>query len=157
MTVRAVRNNNPGNIRIGAKWQGLMPLDQMTPEQVAEGEFCVFVSSAMGFRAMCQTLHTYHYAHGINTLREAITRWAPPSENNTEAYIKSVCDYTGIGPDQPFPFSDEQHMAALLKAISIRECGGWLFKMSDLYAGIEATTEPTQDTIAKLTGSMGRA
>ena len=42
MSVRGIRNNNPGNIRIGAPWQGLMARGDMTAIQRSEREFCVF-------------------------------------------------------------------------------------------------------------------
>lgn len=137
-SIRAVRNNNPGNIRIGQPWQGLMSRSEMNAAQAAEREFCVFVNAKMGFRAMAEVFHTYHNRDGINTLRQAITRWAPPSENNTEAYIKSVCDYTGSGPDTPYPFNESEHMGSLCKAVSIHEVGLWDFQMGDLFAGVEA-------------------
>ena len=136
MSIRAVRNNNPGNIRIGAHWQGLMEPSAMSPEQHAENAFCVFSTPVWGFRAMATIFHTYHDHDGIKTLRQAISRWAPPNENNTEAYINAVCDQTGMGPDQPFPFGNTQFMQTLLKAVSIHECGGWFFGLNDLIAGV---------------------
>ena len=33
-------------------------------------------------------------------LLDYLTRWAPPKENNTEAYIRRVTDRIGIGPDK---------------------------------------------------------
>jgi len=30
-----------------------------------------------------------------------ISRWAPPAEYDTEAYVKRVSDLTGIDPDEP--------------------------------------------------------
>lgn len=138
MSVRAVRNNNPGNIRIGQPWQGLMPRAQMTPEQAAETAFCVFVSPAMGFRAMAEIFHTYHNIHGFNSLREVISHWAPPNENDTEAYVQAVCQATHYGPDAPFPFGAPAAMQELCHAVSVHECGGWLFTSADLVAGCNA-------------------
>lgn len=135
MTIRAVRNNNPGNIRIGAHWQGLMEPSAMTPEQHAENAFCVFSSPTWGFRAMATIFHTYHDHDGVNTLRQAISRWAPPSENNTVAYVNAVAYETGVHPDEPFAFHDLSHMEALCKAVSTHEVGSWAFGMHDLTAG----------------------
>ena len=106
MSVRAIRNNNPGNIRIGAHWQGLMEPSAMTPEQHAENAFCVFSAPRWGFRAMAVIFHTYHDHDGVKTLRQAISRWAPPNENNTEAYVQAVCASCETHPDVPFVFSD---------------------------------------------------
>ncbi len=136
MTIRAVRNNNPGNIRVGALWQGLMPRSQMNPDQAAEAAFCVFQSPAWGFRAMATIFHTYADKDMVRTLRAAIHRWAPPNENNTDAYVQAVCHDTGHGPDDAFPFHDPGALASLLKAVSVHEVGTWAFQESDLAAGV---------------------
>lgn len=136
--LRSVRNNNPGNIRIGQPWQGLMPRAQMTPEQAAETAFCIFLTPVWGFRAMAEIFHTYA-REGVHTIRQAVTKWAPPNENNTDAYVQSVVDYTSFGPDDTFPFTGAvTTQAALVKAFSIHEAGGWYFARADLIAGVSA-------------------
>ena len=140
MSVRAIRNNNPGNIRIGAAWFGLQPRDHMTPEQAAETQFCVFSAPQWGFRAMATIFLTYNRKDGVKTIRQAISRWAPPTENNTTAYVEAVCDETAADPDKPFTFTNPQNMRALCKAVSIHECGGWFFQLGDLLAGVEAAS-----------------
>lgn len=138
MTIRAVRNNNPGNIRIGTAWAGLMPRAQMNPDQAAETEFCVFEAPKWGFRAMAEIFHTYFLKDGIKTLRQAITRWAPPSENNTDAYVADVCGGFSppAKPDDPFPFTSDVMMAPLLTRVSIHEVGSWAFQPQDVLDGI---------------------
>lgn len=137
MSIRAQRNNNPGNIRIGQPWQGLMPRSQMSPEQAAETAFCVFMTPMWGFRAMATIFHNYA-KRGLVTIREIISTWAPPSENNTEAYILAVAHDCGLSPDAIFDFSNSQAMADLCHAVSVHECGGWLFKEDDLLHGVLA-------------------
>lgn len=84
MSTRGIRNNNPANIRRGCKWKGLI-------RQQKDREFCQFVTMTWGVRALLVTLRTYVVKHHLHTVREIITRWAPPSDgNNTEAYIKFV-------------------------------------------------------------------
>ena len=83
---RGFRNNNPGNIRHSEKWLGLA-------EKQTDPDFCQFVSVEYGIRAIFKILETYRDKYGLKTVREIITKWAPPSENDTEAYIKGVCDY----------------------------------------------------------------
>lgn len=134
---RAVRNNNPGNIDKGQPWQGLMPPAQMNPAQAAEIRFCVFLSPQWGFRAMAEIFHTYADQHGVTTLRGAISRWAPPTENNTAAYLSQVCNLLSWQPDAPFPFHDQAHCAALLQAVSTHEVGVWAFQESDLLLGVQ--------------------
>lgn len=84
MSTRGIRNNNPANIRRGCNWKGLI-------RQQKDREFCQFVTMTWGVRALLVTLRTYVVKHHLHTIREIITRWAPPSDkNNTEAYIKFV-------------------------------------------------------------------
>jgi hypothetical protein len=53
-----------------------------------------------GIRAMDKNLEVYGTKHKINTLRGVISRYAPPSENDTEGYIKFIAQRTGLKPDQ---------------------------------------------------------
>ena len=87
------RINNPGCIRYNpsTNWLG------------SDGEhngFVVFTSPMWGIRAMAITLRTYRRSHDLKTIREIITRWAPPSENNTELYISIVAGYVGMNPSE---------------------------------------------------------
>lgn len=86
MSTRGIRNNNPANIRRGCNWKGLA-------EKQTDREFCQFVSMTWGVRALLITLRTYVVKHHLHTVREIITRWAPPTDgNNTEKYIELVED-----------------------------------------------------------------
>lgn len=88
---RGIRNNNPLNIEKGQKWRGLR--DFPTDERFAE-----FQTMALGFRAAQRIMMTYYVNHECRTLNKIIRRWAPPSENNTKAYIDFVSKKTGIQP-----------------------------------------------------------
>lgn len=90
---RGIRNNNPGNIRHGDSWKGL------TPEQ-PDPDFCTFSTPEYGIRAMGVILLNYQRKHGLKTIRQIITRWAPPSENDTDAYVTHVADRLGVRPDE---------------------------------------------------------
>ena len=92
---RGLRNNNPLNIRrSGDKWQGLRVLQE-------DREFFQFVSMEYGWRAAFVILcRTYYGKYKLRTIRDIVSRWDPAKENNTEAYIRHVSDYTGIGPDR---------------------------------------------------------
>lgn len=137
--IRAVRNNNPGNLRIGARWIGLMAPGDMTQAQASEHAFCVFQSAPYGFRAMAEVLKNYP-ADLVKQgkyfcVEHIIGRWAPPDENNTQAYIAAVCERTGYGATDPLPV-DFIHVGALCKAISTQEVGVWAFNDADLSAGL---------------------
>ena len=84
MSTRGIRNNNPANIRRGCAWKGLT-------EKQTDKEFCQFTSMTWGVRALLFALRTYVRRYHLHTVREIITRWAPPSDgNNTEKYIEFV-------------------------------------------------------------------
>lgn len=134
--IRAQRNNNPGNIEAGDHWQGLMPHNQMTPEQAAEPRFAVFSTPKWGFRALGVILLNYVRVHHFHTIREIISRWAPAAENQTEAYIQAVAGSVGLSADTAADFSKPDLLAATAKAIAVHECGSWLFSDVDLKAGI---------------------
>jgi hypothetical protein len=117
---RGLRNNNPLNIRrSGDKWQGLKALQE-------DREFFQFSEMKWGWRAAFRLLcHTYYGKYKLKTIRALITRWAPPKENNTEAYIRRVTDRIGIGPDRELG-SPQEHPAQwmmIAMAMAIVECG----------------------------------
>ncbi|MBO7099343.1 MAG: hypothetical protein J6W21_05715, partial [Bacteroidaceae bacterium] len=58
-------------------------------------------SMEYGWRAAFVILcRTYYGKYGLKTIRDIVSRWAPAKENNTEAYIRHVSDYTGIAPNK---------------------------------------------------------
>ena len=115
---RGIRNNNPGNIKFdGMAWQGL---DQ--PRH--DGTFCRFKSPAFGLRAMIRILITYQDKRravdgsAIDTVREIIERWAPPSDNNpTESYINKICKDLEVDEDEIIDIHDYQVARPLLQGI----------------------------------------
>lgn len=136
MATRAVRNNNPGNLNAGDHWQGLLPRDQMMPEQQAETRFAVFKSPKWGFRALGVIIRNYYRLHGLDTVRTIIGRWAPPGENDTGAYVRDVCQSVGTDPDVRLDLSDRNILAKVARAIAVHESGGWFFSATDLQVGI---------------------
>jgi hypothetical protein len=128
---RGVRLNNPGNVRIsGAPWKG-----KVIPSR--DREFETFDCPENGIRALAKTLLAYFDKHGLHTIREIISRWAPPTENNTEAYIQSVCSQTDIGPDDILDLNDHQELALLVEAIIFHENGTNPYAMEVIDRGIE--------------------
>jgi hypothetical protein len=88
----ANRNNNPGNLRdqTGTIYPSL-PHDS--------GGFVIFPTAQAGWDALQNDL-TIKANRGM-TITQTISAWAPPSENNTSAYIASVSAQTGLSPDTP--------------------------------------------------------
>lgn len=124
-TPRGIRNFNPGNIRHakGVRWQGMA---------VAQGdtEFVQFTAPRWGIRAVARVLITYQDKRlakdgsRIDTVREFIERWAPPSENNTNAYTATVARALGLHPDyDSVDVYDFDVMRTLVTAIVRHENG----------------------------------
>jgi hypothetical protein len=125
MIPRPVRNNNPGDLESGANWRGLMPAEKLSSEQRAEPRFAVFAAPEWGFRALAMLLHTYQVAHGDGTVEKIITRFAPPLENDTAAYISDIAWALQVAPASLLDLASRARMAALVKAIARHETGGW--------------------------------
>lgn len=162
MTPRPVRDNNPGDMDSGPAWQGLMPVNQMTPEQRAEPRFCVFIDPQHGFRALAMQLVIYQVAHGCKTIRQFITRWAPPGgadQNNTEAYIQHVVSGTATGADVPVSVRSRTFLFALCKAIATQETGAWAPYWTDaqLNAGLDLLPAGTFGAADHSMMKLGRA
>ncbi|MET3132235.1 hypothetical protein AAKU55_002505, partial [Oxalobacteraceae bacterium GrIS 1.11] len=101
---RGIRNNNPGNLRA---W-GDMP---------TKDGFAAFPTPEAGLRAMIKNLQAQQSVHGLNTIKDIISRWAPPSENNTGAYIAAMEKETGFGANQPLDLRDKKTVAPLVSGI----------------------------------------
>lgn len=116
-TPRGLRNNNPGNLRKSKdRWQGLA-------EKQPDKEFFTFKSPAYGIRAIAVTLITYQDKHRRDSVKKIINRWAPPSENDTAAYIQSVADRIGAKPDHAVNVHRHEVMKPLVEAIIRHENG----------------------------------
>ncbi|WP_350305446.1 structural protein [Photorhabdus viridis] len=115
---RGIRNNNPGNIRWGDDWQGLVLGSQRT-----DNAFCQFVSPEYGIRAMIKILHNYNRKYGLKTVKGIISRWAPPNENNTDGYVNRVCKDTDVTRDRVVDVFNQAFMTKLIKAIITVENG----------------------------------
>lgn len=116
MTPRGIRNNNPLNIRIGNAWLGEVPIP-------TDKEFEQFTSLRWGLRAGFLLLKRYINRYHLNSIRLIVSRWAPSSENNTDAYIKLVSVFTGFDADAAISFDCKMQMCALVEAMCRVECG----------------------------------
>lgn len=115
---RGIRNNNPGNIdRNATKWQG------MADDQSGDPRFIIFKAPEWGIRAIARLLLTYQNQHKLRTVRKLINRWAPPVENDTDAYVEAVARKVGVDPDERIEIDDCAVMLPLVKAIITHENG----------------------------------
>ena len=125
---RGMRNNNPLNIRRSAsQWQG------MRTEQT-DRAFVQFTSMVMGYRAAWRTLETYYKHFEAErkpfTPRNIIYRWAPPVENDSEAYLRRICQLTTLAGNAPLSrpsriltSEDKEKLVSLIAAMACVENG----------------------------------
>lgn len=85
----AYQNNNPGNLRFA---------NQPGAVQGAGG-FAKFSSYDAGYQALLNQIQL-QAARG-QTLEQFINQYAPPTENNTSAYLSSLERATGYGASDP--------------------------------------------------------
>jgi hypothetical protein len=125
MKPRGIRNNNPLNIRHSAdQWQGVR-------QEQTDKSFVQFKSMAYGYRAAWKTLQSYYNRFCQQskpfTVRNIIHRWAPPNENDTQAYIRTVVQLSGIGEEEnllpPKDVNSYIRLSGLLAAMTCMECG----------------------------------
>ena len=123
--MRGIRNNNPLNIRHSAdRWQGARKVQ-------TDPSFVQFKTMAYGYRAAWRTLQTYYERFCMQskpfTVRNIIERWAPPSENDTEAYIRTVLKLSGIGGKEnllpPANASGYGRLSKLIGSMTVMENG----------------------------------
>jgi len=113
---RGLRNNNPGNLRkSAANWAGKVvnPLDTA---------FESFDTMSNGVRAALKNAFT-QWNRGKNTIAELVSVWAPPSENNTSAYVATVAKAAGISASKEFMWGNNDTTAKIMYAIFLHENG----------------------------------
>lgn len=133
---RGIRNNNPLNIRhSSSRWRGLA-------EKQTDSQFCQFKAMRWGLRAAFVILRTYINRYRCDTISKIINRFAPASENNTAAYISSVCAATGLQPHERLKFSDKTKLCSIVKAMHIVENGGDYIPYCDIESGYGMAINP---------------
>ena len=117
MIPRGLRNHNPLNIRKSAtKWQGMA-------ERQDDVAFVSFVSNAWGYRAAFRVLRTYMVNYGLRSIEDIVSRWAPPKENHTRAYIDTVSRLSGIGSLVNLYITNKEDMVKVVMAMAQVENG----------------------------------
>jgi hypothetical protein len=127
---RGINNHNPGNIRHGDNWQGLRDIQ-------TDKEFCQFIAPEWGIRAIIKIIRNYERNYGLNTVRQIITRWAPPNENNTESYIAYVCQQVGVNNSAVINVDSAVTMIKLVAAIIQMENGKQPYPVATLKKAFE--------------------
>lgn len=95
-------HNNPGSVTVDGR------------------NFAAYATPRDGLKAVMGCLASYH-KNGKKSVRAMINRYAPPSENDTEAYVRHVTRTTGLDPDRDVDIGDARVLAAITGAILERE------------------------------------
>lgn len=152
---RGLRNNNPGNLkRSNNAWQGKIPYPQSKDKTFEQ-----FKELKWGIRAMIKDL-IHDINKGKNTVKLLISEYAPTSENNTSAYIDSVCKTMGIQPNDKLTEINDLFIVALVRAILKVELGNHHSEVtdSDIYDALailgEVNTSILKVTVQKAKNIM---
>ena len=123
--MRGIRNNNPLNIRHSSdRWEGAR-------KEQTDKSFVQFESMAYGYRAAWKILENYwkhfHSTGQSFNVATILNRWAPPTENDTQTYIRTVLKLTSLGGKENLPQPsrgvDIPGLERLLAAMTTVECG----------------------------------
>lgn len=147
---RGIRNNNPGNLdfrgQAGAEKEG-----------GPGGRFAVFKDQQSGLNALANQLLLYS-KRGLNSVSQIIGRFAPPNENNTQAYADHVAKSLGVSQNAILNMRDPKVFKTLMDAI-IRVENGYnpysarMLDASAAYAA-EKMVELHQSTTITVNGAV---
>lgn len=120
---RGIRNNNPGNLNYVGQ-NGATLEDHATPR------FARFNSAFEGFAALGKQIKAYYNGTSkaagyqkLQSVEDIISRFAPASENNTQAYINKLSKMLGVGRGDSLNIQDPQVLATLMNGVTQIENG----------------------------------
>jgi hypothetical protein len=154
---RGVRNRNPLNIRFNktVRWAGLA-------DPPSDGAFCRFLTDQHGIRAAATLLRTYRKKYGLYSISALTARWAPPSENDSNAYATRVADYMGQTEDYSPNLDDPAEMELMLRGMCRVENGrgpldGEWYPDLVWQAGVKMALEPLTQSRTMAGGAVAGA
>lgn len=134
---RGIRNRNPGNLTElsgGQTWKG-----QISVDRAPDGHnYVVFSDHHWGLRACARLLRNYQRKHGLKTVQELISRYAPPVANPTSHYVEFVEQEMQLRPHQQIDLSDAGTLVELVKAVVRFECGYHPFSALTIMSAVNA-------------------
>lgn len=135
---RGIRNNNPLNLRKTTNpWLGkIVPGSDPAFEQ--------FTSPVFGIRAAMVNARTLIKRNKKLTIEQLIRIWAPPSENDTSAYISKVCQLACKLPHEEVKVRNREDFVRIIHAMAYVE-NGQLLQLSYFYSAYDMLYEqPTK-------------
>lgn len=89
---RGIQNNNPMNLRISSiQWK-----NKIVPSK--DHDFEQFLTAYDGIHAGMKNVCNYYKLHGLQTIKDIISRFAPSAENDTNSYITFVSRKLAVDP-----------------------------------------------------------
>ncbi|HAV1601599.1 TPA: hypothetical protein JG832_002490 [Enterobacter hormaechei subsp. xiangfangensis] len=162
--------NNPTNLNFADQAGAMKEVGN------SEARFAAFATPEEGIRAAGNQLLLNQKRGGLQTVSQIIAKWAPPTENRTQAYIANVAKTLGVTPDTKVDASDPAVTSTLISAIANYENGTFNMSQADVtkslgtvqggkYVGgwTDATqaelskTEEGKAVLANNTGAGGKA
>ena len=141
---RSWRNNNPGNIRKGI-------FANVNDAIGDDNAFAIFPSERVGFSAIVSLFRTRVYRK--LSLADAIYRYAPPSENNSSAYLDFVVSETEIGANTILGTLKVSDLRRLARAI--RKMEGW--QVGDEHPNLPASGIMVADATGGISSAIAAA
>lgn len=121
---RGLALNNPMNLEDNPNflWEG-----QIRPTADPGGVLCQFDTVAHGLRAGAKDIVNQSRLDGLNTWNAIITKYAPPSENDTQAYINAMVKGTGVAADCFLDLTNADLLETSLRCVILQEQGSCPF------------------------------
>lgn len=129
---RGIRLHNPGNVRISnTPWVG-----KIKPS--SDPAFEEFKNVEYGIRCAGKIFCIYHLSHGLSTIAQFITRWAPAADSNpTHKYVDFVSSACGVDSNNIYNILDPENLKRMLKAVFHFEQGGEYVTDEQIAAGVQ--------------------
>lgn len=121
---------NPFDLELNTHivWEG-----QVTPPGLSK-IFCQFESMFMGLRAGYIDIKN-SISEGYNTVEKFVGHYAPPTENDTAAYIKAVSQHLQMGATETLQLAQLKELGV---AVLVQEQGSCQFSDSILSEAVAA-------------------
>lgn len=123
---KGLRNNNPGNLEFRGQ-----------AGASSDGRFARFGTPGEGLSALAAQLDLYNQ-RGLNTISKVVSRWAPPNENDTAAYVAAVSRKMNVAPNAKLDLRDANVLSKLMGSIIGQENGYNPFDETQLLSAAQA-------------------
>lgn len=114
----AWRTNNPGNLTKPGGYVMKSAIGYAQRTSNSKSLFVIFPDRATGQLAHQQLLKA---AYGDSTIKGMVTKYAPPSENNTGGYIDFVTKKANVAPDDVVGSLSDEKFSAVSSAMEQQE------------------------------------